>query len=299
MCGIDGGHSGIVVNRTGNMAGFERIGVTVGVAGRASANILAQARLVDAGYGSRYDGACDLYEVDTDSGQITFTRRVMREGKLSPHYSHLIERAYVETVTGNKARYTRRKGAAAEAGKDLLSKFAHGSDRSSGKRHPKSADSRSRHEESENNMEANRGVDEGKDQPAKAPHSNTGVRVTQVQQTLSVDILFVYRMLILLGLLTPLALVQVYDLADDRGACSVGPRITKFISAATGRGFDVKFIRTDGEGAIAALTTVELEDEYGLLVEPTGSGTHVAGRSGADVPNAEEESPMPFPRPTC
>ncbi len=111
-----------------------------------------------------------------------------------------------------------------------------------------------------------------------------GVRVTKVQQTLSVDIMFVY--------LTPLALVQVYDLADDRGAGSVGPGITKFISAARGRGFEVKFIRTDGEGAIAALT-IELEDEYGLVVEPTA-----CGRSGADVRNAEEESPMPFPRPT-
>ena len=109
------------------MAGFERIGATVGVAGRASANILAQARLVDVGYGVRYDGARDLYEVDTDSGQINFTRKVMRGGKLSPHYSYLIERAYVEAVIGNKARYTRKEGAAAEAGKDLLSKFAHGS----------------------------------------------------------------------------------------------------------------------------------------------------------------------------
>jgi hypothetical protein len=69
-----------------------------------------------------------MYEVDTDSEQITFTtRKVMRGRKLSPLYSHLIERTYVETVTGNKARYTRREGAAAEAGKDLLSKFAHGS----------------------------------------------------------------------------------------------------------------------------------------------------------------------------
>jgi hypothetical protein len=101
-----------------------------------------------------------------------------------------------------------------------------------------------------------------------------GVRVTQVQQTLSVDIMFVYRMPILLGFLAPLALVQVYDLADDRGAGSVGPGITKFVSAARGRGFDVKFIRTDGEGTIAALT-VELENEHGLVVEPTGSGTHV------------------------
>jgi hypothetical protein len=34
--------------------------------------------------------------------------------------------------------------------------------------------------------------------------------------------MFVYRMPILLGLLTPLALVQVYDLKDDRGTDGVG-----------------------------------------------------------------------------
>ena len=280
MCGIDGGHSGIVVNRTGNMAGFERIGATVGVAGRASANILAQARLVDAGYGVRYDGARDLYEVDTDSGQITFTRKVMRGGKLSPHYSHLIERAYVETVTGNKARYTRREGAAAEAGKDLLSKFAHGSwkgvtdqvERGIRNLPIAGADMRRAKTIWKLTEASMKGKTNRKKPLIVTP--DLGVRVTQVQQTLSVDIMFVYRMPILLGLLTPLALVQVHDLADDRGASSVGPGITKFVSTARGRGFDVKFIRTDGEGAIAALT-VELENEHGLVVEPTGSGTHV------------------------
>ena len=100
------------------------------------------------------------------------------------------------------------------------------------------------------------------------------VRVTQIQQTLSVDIMFVYRMPILLGLLTPLALVQVYDLQDDRGTDSVGAGLKKFLSVARGRGFDTKCIRTDGEGSIAALT-VDLERDHGLVVEPTGSGTHV------------------------
>jgi hypothetical protein len=100
------------------------------------------------------------------------------------------------------------------------------------------------------------------------------VRVTQIQQTLSVDIMFVYRMPILLGLLTPLALIQVYDLGDDRGMNSVGAGLKKFISVARGRGFDTKCIRTDGEGAIAALTE-DLERDHGLVVEPTGSGTHV------------------------
>ena len=67
-----------------------------------------------------------------------------------------------------------------------------------------------------------------------------GVRVTQVQQTLSVDIMFVYRMPILLGLLAPLALVQVHDFRDDRGVASVAEGLNRFIATAKGRGFDIK-----------------------------------------------------------
>ena len=58
------------------------------------------------------------------------------------------------------------------------------------------------------------------------------VRVTQIQETLSVDIMLMYRMPILLGLLTPLALVQVFDLKDDRGTDSVGAGLKKFLSVA-------------------------------------------------------------------
>ena len=98
MCGIiDGGQSGLRVDRTGEIRGFERIGATVGLAEKASANILAQARLIDAGYGVRYDSSCDQYEVDTDSKPMIFNRKVNRGGKRSPHYTHVLERAYVET----------------------------------------------------------------------------------------------------------------------------------------------------------------------------------------------------------
>ena len=98
------------------------------------------------------------------------------------------------------------------------------------------------------------------------------VRVTQIQQTPSVvDIMFVYRMPILLGLLTPLALIQVYDLKDDCGTDG----LKKFLSVAKGRRFDTKCIRTDGEGAIASSLAVDLERDHGLTVEATGSGTHV------------------------
>jgi hypothetical protein len=112
MRGINGGQSGLRVDRTGEIKGFGKIGATVGLAEKASANILAQARLIDAGYGVRYGSARDQYEVDTDSKPMKFTRKVNRGGKSSPYYIHVIERAYVETVAGNKARFTRREGEA-------------------------------------------------------------------------------------------------------------------------------------------------------------------------------------------
>lgn len=49
------------------------------------------------------------------------------------------------------------------------------------------------------------------------------MRVTQIQQTLPVDIIFVYSMPKVLGLLTLLAFVQVYHLKDNSGIDSVGP----------------------------------------------------------------------------
>jgi hypothetical protein len=98
------------------------------------------------------------------------------------------------------------------------------------------------------------------------------VRVTQVQQILSVDIMFVYRMPILRGLL---ALVQVHDLRDDHEVASVTEGMKRFISTAKkGRVFDIQCIRADGEGAIGALKP-DLERTYSLVVDTTGSGTHV------------------------
>ena len=43
---------------------------------------------------------------------------------------------------------------------------------------------------------------------------------------------------------------------------------------ANGRGFDTKYIRTDGEGAIGALK-IDLERNHKLVVDTTGYGTHV------------------------
>ena len=83
-CGIDGGQSGLQVDRTGRISGFQKIGATVGLAGKASVNILAQVRLINASYGVRYDSALDQYEMDTDSTPMIFTRRTGGHGRRSP-----------------------------------------------------------------------------------------------------------------------------------------------------------------------------------------------------------------------
>ena len=144
----------------------------------------------------------------------------------SEYYIHVIERAYVETVAGNKARFTRREGQAAEAGKNLLSKFAHGS----WKRVTDQVERGIKRTIWKLTEASMKGKTNRQKQLIVTP--DLSVRVTQVQQTLAVDIMFVYRMPILLGLLMPLALIQVYDLKDDRGAASVAEGLNRFISTA-------------------------------------------------------------------
>jgi hypothetical protein len=249
----------------------------VGLAEKTSANILAQARLIDAGYGVRYDSSCDQNEVDTDSKPMIFARKVNRGGKRSPHYTHV----HVENVAAkNKARFTRREGEAAEAGKDLLSKFAHESwkgvtdqvERGIKNLPIAGADMRRAKTIWKLTGASMKGKMNRQKQLIVTP--DMSVRVTQVQQTLSVDIMFVYRMPILLGLLAPLALVQVHDLRDDRGVASVPEGLNRFIATARERGSDIKFIRADGEGEIGALKP-DLKRIHNLEVDTTGSGTHV------------------------
>jgi hypothetical protein len=216
--------------------------------------------------------------VDTDSKPMIFARKVNRGGKRSPHYTHV----HVENVAAkNKARFTRREGEAAEAGKDLLSKFAHESwkgvtdqvERGIKNLPIAGADMRRAKTIWKLTGASMKGKMNRQKQLIVTP--DMSVRVTQVQQTLSVDIMFVYRMPIFLGLLAPLALVQVHDLRDDRGVASVPEGLNRFIATARERrGSDIKCIRADGEGEIGALKP-DLKRIHNLEVDTTGSGTHL------------------------
>ena len=122
-------------------------------------------------------------------------------------------------MAGNKARFTRREGEAAEGGnKNLLSKFAQGSwkgvtdqvERGIKNLPIAGADMRRAKTIWKLTEASMKGETNRQKQMIVTP--DLSVRVTQVQQRLAVDIMFVYRMPILYGLLMPL----VYDLENDR-----------------------------------------------------------------------------------
>ena len=78
-------------------------------------------------------------------------------------------------------------------------------------------------------------------------------RVTQVQQILSIDIVFIKRVAFLLGVLTPLGLGLV-EFLRDCSVDSVEPVVKIMLAKAASRSFDVLEIRCDGEKAVGALS---------------------------------------------
>jgi len=98
-------------------------------------------------------------------------------------------------------------------------------------------------------------------------------RVTQVQQILSIDNVFVKRMAFLLGVLTPLGLGLV-EILRNRSVDSIKTVVKIILAKAASHFFDALVIRCDGEKAVGALT-VALE-HCGLRVSIAGPGQHVS-----------------------
>ena len=90
--------------------------------------------------------------------------------------------------------------------------------------------------------------------PQLPSHPPLAPRVTQVQQVLIVDIMFLLGMPFLLGLLDPLGMLLVKRLRD-RSAANVVYVLTEFIATAKSRNFNVQVVSCDGEKGVGALTT--------------------------------------------
>jgi uncharacterized MAPEG superfamily protein len=77
-------------------------------------------------------------------------------------------------------------------------------------------------------------------------------RVTQLEQYLVLDIVFVESLAFLIGKLSPLGLLLVSYL-PNRSAEKVAPRIRGFLNKAASRGFKVFQCRADNEGGIESM----------------------------------------------
>ena len=90
---------------------------------------------------------------------------------------------------------------------------------------------------------------------------------------LHVDVMFIETEPYLVSVATPLHLTIASSLGGSRAISSVQREVNKHIAMLGARKFSVNTIFTDGEGAIAKMTT-ELETA-GMIVNPAGPNQHV------------------------
>lgn len=104
--------------------------------------------------------------------------------------------------------------------------------------------------------------------------------LVQKEQVLSVDVMFVKKLAILIGVSTPLDLTLATSLTSldmqkpSRAADMMRRGIQYFIGVLQSQGFQPKLIMSDGEGAVAKLRT-EL-NLLGVEVDVSGAAGHVA-----------------------
>lgn len=98
------------------------------------------------------------------------------------------------------------------------------------------------------------------------------VREVVVDLEMHIDIMFVNGDKFLVSVTKPLGLTMVTNI-PDRGTVEVRKALNTQLNNYTSRQFKIRTILTDGEGAIAKLTT-EL-NAAGIVVNPAGPGQHV------------------------
>jgi hypothetical protein len=122
----------------------------------------------------------------------------------------------------------------------------------------------------------------GKTKKKETPVADIEVTPTllQQEQVLSVDIMFIQKLAVLIGVETSLDLTLATSLSSldlvrlSRAADIVKKGIQYFLGVLSSQNFKTRLIMTDGEGALAKLKT-EL-NALGIEVDVSGAGGHVA-----------------------
>jgi hypothetical protein len=101
-------------------------------------------------------------------------------------------------------------------------------------------------------------------------------KLIQKNQTLNVDIMFVNSRAFLISVTNPLGFTMVTDLGTNSGArskSSIRKALAEQLAQYKSHGFTITTLQSDGEGAIASLSTEIQSNE--IVVNPAGPGQHV------------------------
>jgi hypothetical protein len=286
--GINAKSPGLLIQHSG---AFEDI-KDVSWSRDAAANIISQSCVIDAGWTVSYDSnVADEYRLSKGDKSYTFVRKRLANGEKSKHYVYdtsSSEQVLAATVAENMRRYQRREVEQAKGAVTFMDRLGYASSQSvrrllrHGVQNTKvlvpggrggnlvSGDVSNARAIFGPSVQALRGKTR-----RMAPMIQTSVvapRVTQVQQTMVVDIIFVKQLAFLIGLLSPLGQGMVAHIAN-RAVSTVGKALRHFVAKAKSRDFDVIDIRTDGEKSVA--TMIPDLNAMGIVVEVAGPGQHV------------------------
>lgn len=273
--GIDGTSRGLRIKEDGDFEGLGRVGYD----GKAAANILSKTQVLDGGCAVSYDQHLDQYHLTGYSRDYIFGRRTLANGRRSSHYScDMRDSTFVATVAENMRQYTTREVLQAQQARELMCRLGHASSQSTVAMLNAGVFNCKVTPQDVKNADAIFGMSipalKGKTvKLASAPAPPTvAPRVTQVQQILTADIIFIKKIPFLLGVLVPLGLTLCAVL-KSRAVAPVTAAFRQFISATVARNFKIVQLRMDGEGALGPM--VEELSHLGIEVDVAGPGQHV------------------------
>ena len=233
--------------------------------------------MVDTGRQVRYDTTKDEYIVSGHAADYVFARRTKEDGSKSRFYTH--DFALVAAIKENLRRYTSREIKEIEEAEQMMQRLGHMTSAATISIINSGVHSCPVIASDVWNKNAAKGVSTtgllGKTKKMKSVSLGYALvpRVTQVQQILSIDIIFVKRVVFLVGVLTPLGLGLV-EFLRDRLVDSIKTAVKIMLATAASRSFNVLEIRCNGEKAVGA-STMALKHRS-LRVSMTGPGQHVS-----------------------
>ena len=286
VSGIQSG-GGVTVDREGEFGEFG----TVFYSGDASANILSFASQVDAGANIRYDHLNDCFTLQPKGSNnvYRFGRKTVpgSEGRFysCDWRSVEAESAMVTTVEQNLRAFTKREIDRARSARELMARMGFPSVVTA----MSIVNSGSNFDISARDFQVaesiwGRDVASLKGKTTKrataAADMTINSKIVQKDQVLSIDIMFIDKIAILIGVATPLGLSMAYSLNNlvlkksSRATEHVRKGIAHFLGVLGSQGFKTSVIMSDGEGAV--VTLVDELGKLGVDVDISGAGGHVA-----------------------